>query len=897
MAPIDGSIFKQKGMATASTPPDTISWRPMVVNWFGSMVLIGLCAPMMVWFTVYCIRTRMSRRPAKGKLSAAQSAQPPAEGRDGVQTYGVVPLAPGPSGRDHDNEKIPMSTHLRRYLGWWSSDDTSREGKYPRDPRARKNRNHPYTKRDHFAHYFGWWTCSEETGKHAASSRAREDDSMEHPGIEIARPSTGSRNEVESLDMQPLGSVPRVWLPRHHKAAPHDLFKRGQVSSSQQATSTVEPTSTGRKPQRIDASATGVDVKQFDGFGEDELPTRGEAKWLTADDPSSDETSGHQTVRRRTVGVAEACDWANLSSELRRSVHSQLLLPDVEDGERSSTRGPKVDKATSDVPQTTDDNASPTRAVNHEYHSPKLRKVCSSPSLHLAFKQLGTSVESRPFSSIESPHVSHSNPIPVTHHCQCQLDRPIGDKTSASFRSSTSTGITFLASSSMVNGAESASKSNRAFSFDRTRRSTLDLVRAPAVADRQTLDDYEAECSIDAELLTRDGSGTTLSSFQSDIFRKTVMPKANGNGSSINLTIPERTIQSPKNAECMPMYKRNQGLNVGSSSENSTFPGLTQTSTDDLVNGLELQDRTADRFAPSILPKRRHSFPDIENGKGVESKVARKVTFCSWHVKEKKEDQEISKRCRRSPSHGSKCSVEKITGNAGLEVAKTRGSRLGKSKTKRKAEARKLTPFVDSSHASSPIKSPRKALPKDWQILSRLSEAASFRSENEPALTSWCEANGVCSQSPSRVRQKASCCSEHTFLHVENEPVNFSGSPDGSIITDPGASPASFPGRCAASAPKPHLARPLRIPPTQIAKIFPLFMSHDTLRDTGALRSAPVQLSDKTSSAPSVLIETQLQSKGGPVKRAYTSQCCAEKAKRRESMRRAGRLVDDQTDL
>ena len=851
---------------------------------------------MMVWFAVYCIRTRKSRNKAKGKQSTAQSTQPSAGSRDGVQTYGVVPLAPGPSVRDEDHQKIPMSTHLRRYLGWWTSIGTSCEEKYPCDPRARNNRDPPYGKRDHFAHYFGWWTCSEETGKRAALTRGQGNGTTAQSGIEATATSTGSHNEAESLYLQPLDYGLRAWLPGRHKIAcvsPDDLSEQGQCRSSQGVAPTAEPASADCAPQLVHATTTGTDVRHFDGFGEDEMPVMREGRYLTTGDPSSDETSGHKTVRRRTVGIAEACDWADLSSELRRSVHSQLLLPDEVTGEDASVQAPEADINLASIQHALKDPGSVVRLLKYEPHSPKLRKVCSSPSLHLVFKQSSINGESCASFSIKPPTQSQSNPIPVIPRHQLQFDGPSGGKASNSVRSSISTRMKASNALNLMTGARSVSKSSLAFSFDRTRRSTLDVIRPPAGADRSTLGDFETEWSIDAELSIQVGSGPTLPSFNYKSVCDAAMPIEISNDFSLNSVMPKLYAQPPDDVDRLSVNECNPNLSTKSNFNNNTFSGLSHILTDDVTRGLVPPKTTAELFATLTIPVRRHSFPSVEKEIDIESKVDRKFTFRFMTAGQQKEGQGTRETRYSFPPCTSRIPIIGFTGNAGLMVTKRRGARSGKSKTKRNAEARKLTPFVNSSRVSLLKSSTQKAFLKDWQILNRLSEAGPFHSENEPVLTHCSEADPYYSETPLRKRERISYHSEHALLHFVNKPSSSSNWLDGGTMQNCDTCHTSTVRPRALATPSSTITESLRFPLSQDAKTSQSFKPRNTQDETSALSSKPDRTSRKASPVPPMLTKTHLRCGGSPIKQAFTSQSCAEKDKRKESMRRAGRLIGD----
>ena len=809
MAPIEPSTCNSPAVMHApEAPPDAISWRSMAVNWAGSMLFIGICAPLMVWLTVYCIRTRRKRNKGKAKpgtapTTAEQSAQQLMRRYDRIETYDLVPLDPGPPARDNNKKKIPKITHLSRYLGWWSS-GTSREENYPPDPRARKKGSRPYTKREHFTRFLGWCTSSEHEGndeprRHSdpgPRARAREKQRAEAPST-----SRGSHEEMESSGLQQLAVISRRGqLGRHKKAhmSLENLVERGQLRSSQLMPSIEDAKAIDQSPQVPHVSTTGADVKRRDASSQSGVQSRGEGELMMDGLLGTDETSARKTVRRRTAGIAEACDWASLSNELRRSVHTQVLLPDKRDDGASTVESfEHTDAPPAHTLPSAKRVASSAKSLEKGGFlvlSPKLRKVHSSPTLHIAYKQLDTSLGSQPSSTVQNLTLSSSSPARLnSFHDQVDgLDVEINDNHLPNF---TFTSSIHWAESSTLMKTENVSQSSLTFSFDKTRRSTLDVIRIPSEVDCRTLNEYEAAYSVDAEISTRASSETTMSSFEKQLLRTD-----DENEASLRPQNLESNDKTYGAVDCTSIMDSDSSLRHFENNLYQTSPKNVHVPISDNAKNLYPPSCVTDLLVTSTMPKRRYSFPSLEKGINIRVKIDRKFTYRFSNSKEK----EIAMNCKKwqtLPRNICKIPVTGFTGKRGLVVSKKRASRSCKGNDKKKSRPRKLTPFVGWSYSSSSKSSPRKSLPSDWQVMDRLSEATSFHSENEPTMHRRCGTTSLYWLS--------------TSLRFGNEPIDANHSPDRSTIQDFVTCSTSPSNASMPATPRPHFDTPLRVMPSQ----------------------------------------------------------------------------------
>ena len=310
----------------AGRPPNQIGWRPMIINWFGTMFFIGLCSPLIVWMVVYCIRTHDKGNKKKKK--------------EVLET---------PSKENTQQEIKPQQ-------GWIAP---ASDAKKPKTKRM--------SKRDHFCRYLGWWSASDP-----------------------AKPDENGPQRLRGEPTDPnFVPEPRPWslaLQRGRMTSLENLAERGQLgiplpSIQEVLTPCVEVT-----------KSSGVDIPQ-----NERRPATGqtlledEQHMMSGGLGSSDE-SENNTVRKRRMGRVQADQWANLSQILSRSATKRLLItPETPRREEEEAQEPlsgldfchHEDETTLAITPPTKTSNEPSK----RFDLPCLRKVYSSPALRLAFKE------------------------------------------------------------------------------------------------------------------------------------------------------------------------------------------------------------------------------------------------------------------------------------------------------------------------------------------------------------------------------------------------------------------------------------------------------------------------------------------------------------------------------
>ena len=734
------------------------------MNWFGSMVVAGLCAPILVWLTIYCIRTR--RVEAKKRAKAAQMAQstlisnetrlqscmPASSIRlkedDGRQkVHCSVPTASIPSRKDESNQKVPKRVNLRRWMGWWTSSSTSRE--YPPDFRARTNGDYIHTKREHFTRFFGWASCSDDAAQQAASQGVRNTDIRTDTTTKTDDTSIRSPSGEESFQLRVLISNPRDWhFGRHRRTrvSQHNSADAWHPGSGQELSSFPDTVDDRTAANSFHPTPSGTKVQQYDGLSDEDIPDafQGQRNAIPADLSSSAETSGHWTIRRRTVGIAEVCDWDNLRCELRKSMHSQMLLPDELASESARTTLGDVTQTPLIVPQEAGYLLpSLGRTLKPSSLSPRLRKVCSSPDLRSAFEQAPCGEGNSGYKLSRIPVISHSTSVPLISFSESPLNDPnTGDDPDCVQADAKIEVISSEVLSIEVGKGEDFRTCSLAFSFDKTRRSTLDVIKQAMDSDRRTLEDYEAESTIDGEASNRDSSRMTFSSIESDPVPALKFLQEKTNEASVGSEIfKDSTAQVHNETVNIEEHISYMGLNSGPVADNELPTVLAQVATKLAPQSLGHSESAFDRFATTVVPERRYSFPSIEKGIDLKSELDRRFSFRFGYFKRKEESTGIGTRGQSTSRQRSLNPIKRTSDNQSLVIAKTRGPKSGKSKAKKKAKSRKLTPFrtwngqLPSDHKN------RKTLSEDWRTLSRLSEASSLLSENDAPLKHFPDAN------------------------------------------------------------------------------------------------------------------------------------------------------------
>ena len=344
-------------------PADQIGWRPMIVNWFGSMFFIGLCSPLLVWLVVYYIRTRDSRKGDRSRKSIASF-------------------------------KRQVRSEIQPYHGWIAPHTELDQPKHQK-----------MKKRDHFARYLGWWSTSvaEPARAHNLNRGGPDQEEEIHPGYPPEHhPWILASKPPESISLE-------------------SLAERGE---NRPTLSVIQEVAT--------PTTSGSDIKSKGQVAEQEKGKQDEQLYLMSGALGSDDTENN-TIRKRAVGGAQAKHWADLNHELRRAATTRLLFCD---------EGRENEETPSTVPQSPDldfrdheDDTTlavtpPSKASNdpsQKLSTPKLRKVCSSPTLHIAFKQLEAS--NGPSISVKSPETKpHQASAPLLlYHCRDQIDGSAAD--------------------------------------------------------------------------------------------------------------------------------------------------------------------------------------------------------------------------------------------------------------------------------------------------------------------------------------------------------------------------------------------------------------------------------------------------------------------------------------
>ena len=310
-------------------PANQIDWRPMLINWAGSMLFLGLLAPILVWLAVYWIRVRKRRR----------KPQP----NDGIK-------------KDHTPRTGGMA------MGFGSE----KPGEKMR-------------KRDHFCRYIGWWSMSA-----AGSVKGRNSTSDEHPQND--RPKTRVRNEPPP---PPWGIGGQFNNPIYLEG----LAELGEITRPMPSIQEVL-TPKEERTRSSDTHAKALGKQEDTQNQQTEISMN-----LMAGGRGSDSTDNN-TVRKRTVRAVKPRPWVDTSPE---SCTSPNLDGQVEQRgrrrhEASTPSRPALDldfhvheDGTTLVPTPTSKGTSETKRSPQR---PKLRKVFSSPSLHNAFQRSAKSHDS-----------------------------------------------------------------------------------------------------------------------------------------------------------------------------------------------------------------------------------------------------------------------------------------------------------------------------------------------------------------------------------------------------------------------------------------------------------------------------------------------------------------------
>lgn len=320
-------------------PNNQIGWRPLIVNWFGSLFFIGLLAPMIVWSVVYCIRTRRPNKLVK-------------RGKDEKKSRGRARSKKSVTSWPKPDSATKIANEIEPYHGW---------NAMAADLKAPKAR---MSKRDHFARYLGWWSTSIDD-----HGRLKDIGGPDDPVI-----------------------FPRPWpLLQLHQISKENLAEPGQVGTALQSIEEekVSPTKT---PQSL-----GTGVQQTSPNATSTGLSRENEEYLMSGALGSEGASENNTVRRRAVCKDQINIWAELTSQLSNAATKRLLISDHQPPEapESLDRGKAESKAQEAdfrvhekettlaiTPPSKDSNESPGMGLT----VPKLRKVHSSPTLNATFK-------------------------------------------------------------------------------------------------------------------------------------------------------------------------------------------------------------------------------------------------------------------------------------------------------------------------------------------------------------------------------------------------------------------------------------------------------------------------------------------------------------------------------
>lgn len=709
---------------------------------------------MLVWMAVYCIRTRSKKDRSKNKRSVSTTATngyalrslggddstPNAvtriqrlEGRhQGVETFDPMPLDPGPPAWDHNNKKIPKITHLSRYLGWWSS-GTSREETYPPDPRARKKGAEPHGKREHFTRFVGWYTSSEHEPN--VEQRRYSDpgpDTRTHmqQSLQSQDRSDEAREGATSSGLQSLARFGQRWRRgRHVKARTslEDPGERGRFKDTYGTFRSAWAKPSDQTSANLFVPLAGPNIRGREALHDTSL--RSLVEWKHSNDvsPETDETSEQKTVRRRPVGIAEACDWVNLSNELRRSVHSRALLPD-------KTEDANLDVEPFQIPDVSHmKKITPVDRIISSPQlfekgillssSPRLRKVRSSPTLHIMFKdpdktlRKQVSLANKP-QALRDPSLGSLGSLEMEEEC-IYLKR-----TDALLHRNATGNASYVREGTATVWTRNVSQVSLTYSFDKTRRSTLDVITTPLDSDCRTLDGYEAESSIDAETSSRDCSGSVVSSHQEQ-------PVYMGSQKEAVYDTQRKSSHHQRSisiSRMSPEHIHKGSYDVSRDSSSQRVHILTSS------NALDLQ------YSPGFVDNM--ATPHSSNGQYfiTESAVTKDLSGIGGSRSISKSSSSRVRGPRKSSNDCSESSCyNKIphvqpVGKRELIVSKTRTNRDERSKATRTARARKLTPFIDLSNSSGSKSSLGKYGSKDWHTMKCLCEAISVGSENESPL-------------------------------------------------------------------------------------------------------------------------------------------------------------------
>ena len=721
----------------------------------------------------------------------------------------------------------------------------------------------------------------------ATSTLVREIETRERSATGTMHTTIDADSEVETLQMRLLISSPREWPVGYRGrvyTAPEYTPRQRHSRGSRELSNIGESHNDSLVVRSHHATTSGAHVQQYDGSSANDIQVGRQAQFkpTVEDGPSSDETSGHWTIRKRTVGIAEACDWDNLQSELRKSIYSHLLLPDELAKEEAQAQSPRLNGASVKIPQAASELFPPLRELLKPPNSPpRLRKVCSSPSLHSAFEQVSVTEGHAEHNAVGLPVLLHSSSAPMFSRIQTQsVDSTMGD---ALNDGQTPMEVGSLPRRSVSNeaGTEDARMSSHAFSFDQTRRTTLDVVNRPIEADSRTLDGYEAESIIDVEASNRDSSEMTAFSTQC-------------NEDDVNDASPSsRRSEEPKSQSSNENDDPTRGVyslrpDHRSSSVDETLSSQAHIASTKSVQSVGDPAARTDRFATVGPPKRRYTFPSTEKGVDLKSELDRKFNFRFAQVKEKADIPDKGMRGPISPLKKRKTTARRTSGAQILKIAKTRAPKSSKDNVKKKKiQPRKLTPYKTWDEQLSSHHNHRRAIPRDWKTLSQLSEAASLLSENDIPLH---KCHGANSWYHGLAAPSRDASPEQSHLDVPASSNSVSNRITLEDITRRSNATVSS-SRCV--TPEQLLDNTTSLSPVHDRPQTPPLSIWSTHDDASILRLTPVHIADRDVSTSFVLMKTQVRTGGSPIKRAFTVQSSAEKAKRRESMKRAGRLLED----
>lgn len=387
-----------------------------------------------------------------------------------------------------------------------------------------------------------------------------------------------------------IGRLPK-WMRSYpyRYLQPDALAERGQMSKPRHL-SQIKPTS---------PNSNTVNTDQLDGCFQAESSSK--SLGLVPGTVQDEELLESGTVRRRNVGLVHNHAWNAYSLEISEALRTQILIPE-EDRVASGFTGPFEDTYSTKAAPYQSPKDSP------HYSIPKLRRVFSIPALYASYKD----------HKIRADSATSDVPLYLLQKNPLLASESLGD---ADHKSSEDR-IGHLDNDSSLHSSKSlprikntdpaiSSLSKRPFSWDNTRRSTLDICRSAdhQIEDRQSLQDYEAEGSVDGAGSYRDSSQSSMASMYPDIGHHL-------NDLAAEVYRPLRGIISVPPA----LSYTDETIHIGRSTKFPSLPSLftTPQAVEDEIYALSGSTRPSSQqghlFWFTRLVQRRLSSPDLERG-------------------------------------------------------------------------------------------------------------------------------------------------------------------------------------------------------------------------------------------------------------------------------------------